>query len=450
MTSLSLDFSDDIRPLAARLRPVTISDYVGQQHLIGPGTPLYQAIIAGKVFSLILWGPPGTGKTTLAELIASHADAKLQQLSAVTSGVKDIRQAITDAQQRQQQYQQRTLLFVDEVHRFNKAQQDAFLPYIEDGTIIFIGATTENPAFALNNAILSRARVCVLKALTDDDLHQVLQRALTDQKLGLGLMQLSIEPDAEQLLLQLANGDARKLLNILEQAAELCSADPASASGANITASLIKQIVPRQLPGFDNQGDMFYDLISAFHKSVRGSDPDAALYWYCRILAGGGDPLYVARRLLAIASEDIGNADPRALTLALNAWDTFNRVGPAEGERAIAQATVYLALAPKSNAVYTAFNQMRKLAEELPDYPVPLHLRNAPSKLQKQLGHGEGYRYAHNEPGAYAAGECYLPPELADKQLYQPSERGMEKQLAEKLRYLRQLDAASQQQRRKE
>jgi putative ATPase len=452
MANLPLDFSDDIRPLAARMRPLTLADYVGQQHLIGPGTALNQAIVAGKVFSLILWGPPGTGKTTLAELIARHADAKLQKLSAVTSGVKDIRQAIADAQQRQQQYQQRTLLFVDEVHRFNKAQQDAFLPYIEDGTIIFIGATTENPAFALNNAILSRARVCVLKNLTDDDLRQVLQRALTDTQLGLGALQLTIAADAEQLLLQLANGDARKLLNIIEQAAELSLADAGTdtGTGRQLTAALIKQIVPRQLPGFDNQGDMFYDLISAFHKSVRGSDPDAALYWYCRILAGGGDPLYVARRLLAIASEDIGNADPRALTLALNAWDTFSRVGPAEGERAIAQAAVYLALAPKSNAVYTAFNQMRQLAEELPDYPVPLHLRNAPSKLQKQLGHGEGYRYAHNEPGAYAAGECYLPPELADKQCYQPSDRGMEKQLAEKLRYLRQLDVQSPQQRYKE
>ncbi len=450
MANLPLDFSDDIRPLAARLRPLTLADYVGQQHLVGPGTPLHQAILAGKVYSLILWGPPGTGKTTLAELIAGHAEAKLQKLSAVTSGVKDIRQAISDAQQLQQQCQQRTLLFVDEVHRFNKAQQDAFLPYIEDGTIIFIGATTENPAFALNNAILSRARVCVLKNLTDADLRQVLQRALTDSKLGLGAMQLSIANDAEQLLLQLANGDARKLLNILEQAAELCLANSASDAERQISSALLKQIVPRQLPGFDNQGDMFYDLISAFHKSVRGSDPDAALYWYCRILAGGGDPLYVARRLLAIASEDIGNADPRALTLALNAWDTFSRVGPAEGERAIAQATVYLALAPKSNAVYQAFNQMRQLAEELPDYPVPMHLRNAPSKLQKQLGHGEGYRYAHNEPGAYAAGECYLPPELADKRLYHPSDRGMEKQLAEKLRYLRQLDAQSSQQRHKE
>ncbi|MDX1678097.1 replication-associated recombination protein A [Arsukibacterium sp.] len=448
MASLPLNFSDDIRPLAARLRPLTLDDYVGQQHLIGPGTPLYQAILAGKVFSLILWGPPGTGKTTLAELVANHAAAKLQKLSAVTSGVKDIRQAISDAQERLQLFQQRTLLFVDEVHRFNKAQQDAFLPYIEDGTIIFIGATTENPAFALNNAILSRARVCVLKSLTDDDLRQVMQRALTDTKLGLGARQLTITADAEHLLLQLANGDARKLLNIIEQAAELSQAE--TGSDCQINAALIKQIVPRQLPGFDNQGDMFYDLISAFHKSVRGSDPDAALYWYCRILAGGGDPLYVARRLLAIASEDIGNADPRALTLALNAWDTFSRVGPAEGERAIAQAAVYLALAPKSNAVYSAFNQMRKLAEELPDYPVPLHLRNAPSKLQKDLGHGEGYRYAHNEPGAYAAGECYLPPELAGRRLYQPSDRGMEKQLAEKLRYLRQLDAQSPQQRHKQ
>jgi putative ATPase len=454
VSTLSLDFSDDIRPLAARLRPVTLDHYVGQQHLIGPGTPLYNAILAGKVYSLILWGPPGTGKTTLAELIAGHADAKLQKLSAVTSGVKDIREAISAAKQRQQQSQQRTLLFVDEVHRFNKAQQDAFLPFIEDGTIIFIGATTENPAFALNNAILSRARVCVLKSLTDTDLRQVIQRALTDDKLGLGARHLTLQAEAEPLLLQLANGDARKLLNILEQAAELTPAANVtltnSLSQQLITVDIIKQIVPRQLPGFDNHGDMFYDLISAYHKSVRGSDPDAALYWYCRILAGGGDPLYVARRLLAIASEDIGNADPRALTLALNAWDTFSRVGPAEGERAIAQATVYLALAPKSNAVYQAFKQMQQIVAEQPDYPVPLHLRNAPSKLQQQLGHGEGYRYAHNEPGAFAAGERYLPPELANNPLYQPSDRGMEKQLAEKLRYLRQLDANSSQQRYKE
>lgn len=440
MNSLQLNFSDDIRPLAARMRPRKLDEYAGQQHLVGAGTPLKKAIEAGRVFSLILWGPPGTGKTTLAEIIAAHANAVMTKLSAVTSGVKDIREAIADAQQRQQHFQQRTLLFVDEVHRFNKSQQDAFLPYIEDGTIIFIGATTENPSFALNNAILSRARVCVLKSLTDEDLRQVLQQALTDPERGLGGQQVTLPEEAERLLLQLADGDARKLLNLLEQAVELAEE---SAEGKLISYDALKRIMPRQLPGFDNQGDLFYDLISAFHKSVRGSNPDAALYWYCRILEGGGDPLYVARRLLAIASEDIGNADPRALNLALNAWDTYQRVGPAEGERAIAQAAVYLALAPKSNAVYQAFNQLRQLVADSPAYDVPLHLRNAPTKLMKQLGYGEGYRYAHNEPGAYAAGERYLPEELAGQQFYQPSDRGMEKQLAEKLRYLQQLDTQS-------
>lgn len=440
MNTLQLNFSDDIRPLAARMRPRKLDEYAGQQHLVGTGTPLKKAIEAGRVFSLILWGPPGTGKTTLAEIIAAHANAVMTKLSAVTSGVKDIRDAIADAQQRQQHFQQRTLLFVDEVHRFNKSQQDAFLPYIEDGTIIFIGATTENPSFALNNAILSRTRVCVLKSLTDDDLRQVLAHALTDPERGLGGQQITLPEDAERLLLQLADGDARKLLNLLEQAVELAEE---SADGKIISYDALKRIMPRQLPGFDNQGDLFYDLISAFHKSVRGSNPDAALYWYCRILEGGGDPLYVARRLLAIASEDIGNADPRALNLALNAWDTYQRVGPAEGERAIAQAAVYLALAPKSNAVYQAFNQLRQLVADSPAYDVPLHLRNAPTKLMKQLGYGEGYRYAHNEPGAYAAGERYLPEELAGQQFYQPSDRGMEKQLAEKLRFLQQLDIQS-------
>lgn len=447
MTSFQFDFSDDIRPLAARMRPLTLNEYAGQQHIVGPGTPLKKAIEAGRVFSLILWGPPGTGKTTLAEIIAAHADATMIKLSAVTSGVKDIREAINEAKLRQQQYQKRTLLFVDEVHRFNKGQQDAFLPYIEDGTIIFIGATTENPSFALNNAILSRTRVCVLKSLTDEDLRGVLARALQDPERGLGQHTIKLPTDAEQLLLQLADGDARKLLNLLEQACEL--AEETVSAVKEITFDTLKHIVPRQLPGFDNQGDLFYDLISAFHKSVRGSNPDAALYWYCRILEGGGDPLYVARRLLAIASEDIGNADPRALTLALNAWDTYQRVGPAEGERAIAQAAVYLALAPKSNAVYLAFNQIRQLVMDAPAYDVPLHLRNAPSKLMKELGYGEGYRYAHNEPGAYAAGERYLPDALADQQFYQPSERGMEKQLAEKLRYLQQLDQQSIQKRGK-
>ncbi|WP_445767562.1 replication-associated recombination protein A [Rheinheimera sp.] len=448
MTTLNFDFADDFRPLAARMRPRTLGEYAGQQHLIAPGTALNKAISAGKVFSLILWGPPGTGKTTLAEVIASHADAAIIKLSAVTSGIKDIREAISAAQQRALQYQQRTLLFVDEVHRFNKSQQDAFLPFIEDGTITFIGATTENPSFALNNAILSRARVCVLKPLSDADLQQVLSSALSDKERGLGNDAITLTAQAQQLLLQLAAGDARKLLNLLEQAAELTEPEITD-NGAvkQISVTTLKQLVPKQLPGFDNQGDMFFDLISAFHKSVRGSDPDAALYWYCRILAGGGDPLYVARRLLAIASEDIGNADPRALTLALNAWDTFERVGPAEGERAIAQAAVYLALAPKSNALYSAFNQVKQLVAEQPDYEVPLHLRNAPTALMQQLGFGKSYRYAHDEPGAYAAGERYLPAELAGLRFYQPVERGMEKQLAEKLQYLRALDAQSQQRR---
>lgn len=439
MTSLSFDFQPDVRPLAARLRPVRLEHYIGQQHLLGPGTPLRQAIEAGRVTSLILWGPPGTGKTTLAELIAGHADAYLAKISAVTAGVKEIRDEIAAAKLRLLQYQQRTLLFVDEVHRFNKSQQDAFLPHIEDGTIIFIGATTENPSFSLNNALLSRARVCILKKIAADDLALVLQRALTDTELGLGRQQLRLDEDAKSLLLQLADGDARRLLNLLELAAESVLAEGQQV----MTKQLLMQLVPRQLPGFDNHGDQFYDLISAFHKSVRGSNPDAALYWYCRILEGGGDPLYVARRLLAIASEDIGNADPRALTIAIDAWDTFSRVGPAEGERAIAQAAVYLALAPKSNAVYTAFKQIRSLVQQSPAYEVPLHLRNAPTKLLKEMGHGSEYRYAHHEPGAYAAGERYLPVEMAQMQFYQPSDRGLEKQLAEKLSYLQQLDAAA-------
>lgn len=443
MSNLPLDFSDDVRPLAARMRPSSLEHYAGQQQLLAKEGALYRAIQSGQIYSLILWGPPGSGKTTLADIIARHANASLLTLSAVTSGVKDIREAISQAQQRQQQGAGRTLLFVDEVHRFNTSQQDAFLPYIEDGTIIFIGATTENPAFALNNALLSRARVCVLNPLNDDDLRQVMQRALKDDTLGLGTCQLQIQSAAEALLLQLADGDARRLLNLLEQLSQLLPVQ------SQITVEHIQQLAPKQLPGFDKDGDLFYDLISAFHKSVRGSDPDAALYWFARILAGGGDPLYVARRLLAIASEDIGNADPRALTLALNAWDTFERVGPAEGERAIAQATVYLALAPKSNAVYVAFKKAKRLAEQAPAYPVPLHLRNAPTALNKSLGHGAGYRYAHDEEGSYAAGECYLPPELAAETLYQPQQRGLEIKLAEKLAYLHQLDAASPQQRLK-
>ena len=455
----SQPISDLSAPLAARLRPHNLSDYVGQKHILGDNSPLKQAIEQGHCHSLIFWGPPGTGKTTLAEIIANHAKAQVVRLSAVTSGIKDIRQAIDQAKIRRQGANQdensRTVLFVDEVHRFNKSQQDAFLPFIEDGTIIFIGATTENPAFELNQAILSRARVYTLKKLNHEELSQVLNRSLLlikeQQKIN-----VSLDDDAKQSLLNRADGDARRLLNLVENCLDSQNITVSDNNTSNIiktiTVELIAQVAGSKIALYDKGGDAFYDLISAFHKSVRGSDADAALYWYARILIGGGDALYVARRLLAIASEDIGNADPRAMQLAINAWDTFHRVGPSEGERAIAQAAVYMALAPKSNAVYMAFNQAKLLAEQTSSLDVPEHLKNATSELTKNLGHGTDYRYAHNEINAFAAGENYFPEALAKSnhnecKFYQPSDRGLEKQLKEKLDYLKQLNQNSVEQR---
>ena len=445
MSSLSFDFSEDYRPLAARMRPRTLAEYIGQSHLFSEGKPLYRAILAGHAHSMILWGPPGTGKTTLAEIIAGHFNAEVERLSAVTSGVKEIREAIERAKINQQAGR-RTLLFVDEVHRFNKSQQDAFLPYIENGTIIFIGATTENPSFELNNALLSRARTYILKPLQAVEILKILQNALADKTRGLGSESFVLEDDVLSLLSDYVNGDARYALSCLELMADMAQS---TSKGKLLNKTLLTEILGERQARFDKGGDRYYDLISALHKSIRGSSPDGALYWFTRILAAGGDPLYVARRLLAIASEDVGNADPRAMQIALAAWDCYTRVGAYEGERAIAQAVIYLAVAPKSNAVYTAFNQAKKLVKETADYDVPEHLRNAPTALMKSLGYGEEYRYAHDEPNAYAAGENYFPPELSETVFYIPSERGMEKQIKEKMAWLKAQDEQSQQKRYK-
>lgn len=438
MSSLSFNFAPDFRPLAARMRPRSIAEYIGQAHLLGEGQPLRKALEAGRAHSMMLWGPPGTGKTTLAGLIAQYSNAHVERISAVTSGVKEIRAAIEQAKAIAESRGQRTLLFVDEVHRFNKSQQDAFLPFIEDGTVIFIGATTENPSFEINNALLSRARVYLIKRLSNDEIAHIVTQALADTERGLGLRQLEMPENVLIKLAQLCDGDARKALNLLELMSDMVS------DNDTFTHEMLVQVAGHQVAGFDKNGDQFYDLISAVHKSIRGSAPDAALYWYCRILEGGGDPLYVARRLLAIASEDVGNADPAAMTIALNAWDCFHRVGPAEGERAIAQAIVYLASAPKSNAVYTAFKAARALARETGQESVPHHLRNAPTQLMKEIGMGEGYRYAHDEPNAYASGENYFPESLKTAQFYFPTERGFEKRIKDKLIQLTQLDQVSE------
>lgn len=442
MPSLSFEFgSDEFKPLAARMRPRNLSEYIGQSQLLGKDKPLPKAIEAGHLHSMILWGPPGTGKTTLAEIIAYHANAKVERISAVTSGIKDIREAIERAKINQQSGV-RTILFVDEVHRFNKSQQDAFLPYVENGTVTFIGATTENPSFELNSALLSRARVYLLKSLTNNDIEQILQQAMDDTDRGYGNLQITLPEQTKQQIAEFVGGDARRALNTLELLVDM-------SDGQDLTPELLKEVIGERSARFDNQGDRFYDLISAVHKSIRGSAPDAALYWYARIISAGGDPLYVARRLLAIASEDVGNADPRAMQVALAAWDCFTRVGPAEGERAIAQAIVYLACAPKSNAVYLAFNQAMKDAASQPDYDVPEHLRNAPTQLMKNLGYGAQYRYAHDEPNAFAAGENYFPPEMATTKYYYPSQRGAEKSYAEKLAWLEDQNKASSIQRYK-
>lgn len=441
MNTLSLDFShNEFQPLAARMRPATLAEYIGQQHLLATGKPLPRAIEAGHLHSMILWGPPGTGKTTLAEIIGRYGQADVERISAVTSGVKEIREAIERARQNRNAGR-RTILFVDEVHRFNKSQQDAFLPHIEDGTITFIGATTENPSFELNSALLSRARVYLLKSLTSEDIEIVLDQAMKDSERGYGKENIVLPDGTRRMIAELVNGDARRALNTLEMMADMAEVN--SKGKRELTAQLLNEVSGERSARFDNKGDRFYDLISALHKSVRGSAPDAALYWYARIITAGGDPLYVARRLLAIASEDVGNADPRGMQVAISAWDCFTRVGPAEGERAIAQAIVYLACAPKSNAVYTAFKAAIRDAKENPDFDVPEHLRNAPTKLMKEMGLGAEYRYAHDEPNAYAAGEDYFPSEMAQTRYYRPTSRGLEGKIGEKLAWLAEQDQNS-------
>ena len=414
------------QPLADRMRPHTIDQVVGQSHILGADKPLSQAIESNKLHSMLFWGPPGTGKTTIARLIAKYSDARFLTISAVLSGVKEIRESIEQARQ----HQGKTVLFVDEVHRFNKSQQDAFLPFIEDGTILFVGATTENPSFELNNALLSRTRTYLLKPITTDELEKVLRRALADNQDGLGSLGLTIDDDACQMLVNAADGDARRALTYLEIASDLVEAK-------NIDSRLVAEVVAQGLRRFDKKGDLFYEQISALHKSVRGSDPDAALYWFCRMIDGGCDPVYIARRVVRMAVEDIGIADPRGLELTLNGWQTYERLGSPEGELAIAQGIVYLACAAKSNAVYLAYNEAMQDAQNYASLEVPHHLRNAPTQFMKDQGYAENYRYAHDETGAFAAGEHYFPLEMPVKQYYRPVDRGLEIKIAEKLEFLR-------------
>ena len=418
-------------PLAELLRPKSLDEVIGQAHLLGPGKPLRLAFESKTPHSMILWGPPGVGKTTLARLMADSFDAQFLALSAVFSGVKDIREAVQQAELTLAQSGRRTILFVDEVHRFNRAQQDAFLPYVERGIVTFIGATTENPSFEVNSALLSRAAVYVLKSLSADELGELFERAR-----GQAMAELEFADEARDRLIGYADGDARRLLNVLEQIRTAA----ATAGIARVDAAFLENAMARDLRRFDKGGDAFYDQISALHKSVRGSDPDASLYWFVRMLDGGADPLYLGRRLVRMASEDIGLADPRALDIALAACATFERLGTPEGELALAEAVIYLAVAAKSNAAYAAYNAARAFVAKDQSRPVPEHLRNAPTKLTKELGFGHEYRYAHDEPEAYAAGENYFPDGMPAVSWYQPTPRGLEQKIADKLAHLRDLD----------
>lgn len=437
----SLFGTDDVvRPLADRLRPVCLDDFYGQQHLLSADSTLRQAIENNRLHSMVFWGPPGTGKTTLARMIAQHCDAHFMSLSAVLSGVKDIREKVADARERLASLGQRSVLFVDEVHRFNKSQQDAFLPHIEDGTIFFLGATTENPSFELNNALLSRVRVYVLKHLEKDDIRSVIDRALSDEQSGLGKSKIVMQENHRDLLASVADGDARHALVLLELAADCARLADGKKT---IDESVIREVTRDSFRQFDKGGENFYDQISALHKCMRGSDPDAALYWYCRMIDGGCDPLYIARRVLRFASEDIGNADPRAAQYALYAWESYARLGSPEGDLAIAHAIVFMSCSPKSNAVYKAYKSAMAFAREHGNKPVPNSLRNAPTTLMKDLGYGSGYRYAHDEQDGFAAGADYFPEGVTKTFFYEPVERGLEIKIRQRLSELRKRNRAA-------